>query len=115
VPHRLVTVGYLGVVLGGAFALNHASEQRSEQKLRTLERACLRQGNPGRALDRLVATGYVRVLQQDLQPIVDCHATYFERDGQPVPLTANQQTLYVELVRRGIVPVIRADGTVAPR
>jgi hypothetical protein len=50
VPHRLVTVGYLGVVVGGAFALNHASKQRSEQKLRSLENACLAIGNPGRAL-----------------------------------------------------------------
>jgi hypothetical protein len=72
-PHRLVTVGYVGVILAGAWALDHASTQRSQQKLQALENACLAFGNPGRALDRLASTGYVRMRRQDLQPIVDCH------------------------------------------
>lgn len=113
-PHRLVTVGYVAAVAAGGWAVNYASEQRSEQKLQALERACLTQGNPSRALDRLDSVGHVRVLRLKFQPIVDCHRTYFETGGKPVPLRLNQQVLYVEYIRRGIRPVIRADGAVAP-
>lgn len=114
-PHRLVVAGYVGLVLAGAWALNHASEQRSLARLRSSETTCLEIGNPGRALDRLSADGHLGVLRQDFQPIVDCHATYFEQGGRPVPLTANQQAAYVRWISQGIRPVIRADGTVAPK
>lgn len=114
--HRLVTVGYIGVVAAAGWAVNHASEQRSEQKLRTLENVCTDVGNPGRAVDQLAATtGRVRLLRRQFQPIVDCHRTYFENDGRPVPLRLNQQTLYVYWVAQGVRPVIHADGTVAPK
>lgn len=114
-PHRLVTAGYVGLVLASGWAVNHASEQRSVAKLRSSETTCLEIGNPSRALDRLSADGYLRVLRQDFQPIIDCHATYFERAGRPVPLTANEQAAYVRWISQGIRPRIRADGTVAPR
>jgi hypothetical protein len=36
--------------------------------------------------------------------------------GRPVPLDANEQARFVEWIRRGVVPVIRPDGTVpAPK
>jgi hypothetical protein len=115
VPHRLITVGYIAVVIGGAAALNHASQQRSEQKLRSSENSCIDVGNPGRALDRLDASGLKLERREQFQPIVDCHRTYFDNRGVPVPLDFNQQRLYVEWIRRGIRPVIRADGSVAPK
>lgn len=114
-PHRLVTVGYVGVILAGGWALNHASTQRSEQKLRSSENACLAIGNPARALGMLEARGEYRGLHERFEPILNCHATYFTNSGRPVPLRLNQQRLYVEWVRRGSRPVIRADGTVTPR
>ena len=113
-PHRLIVAGYVSVVLAGGWAVNHASEARSTEKLRLLEAACLGVGNPTRALDRLNAPVDERLLREKFQPIVDCHATYFANEGEPVPLDANEETRYVELIRRGIRPVIRADGTVAP-
>jgi hypothetical protein len=114
VPRRLVTAGYIAVVIGGAVALNHASEERSQAKLRSSENACQQQGNPSRALDRVGARGHELQLREQFQPIVDCHATYFDNAGDPVPLDFDQQLIYVEYVRRGIRPVVRADGTVAP-
>lgn len=113
-PHRLITAGYVAVVLGGAWALNHASEQRSVEKLRALENACNDVSNPGLALDRIEARGRILQLREQFQPIIDCHRTFFENTGAPVPLDFDQQMLYVEYVRRGTRPVVRADGTVAP-
>jgi hypothetical protein len=56
-PHRLVTVGYVAAVIGGAVALDHVSHERSVEKLRVSENACNLVGNPGRALDRIEASG----------------------------------------------------------
>src|SRR5689334_9590136 len=98
-PQRLITAGYIAAVLAGGWAVNHASEERSEQKLRALENACLSVGNPGRAIDQLDATGHVRVLRREFQPIVDCHRTYFDNEGEAVPLRMNQQVIYAEWIR----------------
>lgn len=109
--HRLVTVGYVTVVAAAGWAVNHASEARSDQKLRALENTCDRTGNPGRALDRLASSGGVRVLRVRLQPILDCHRTYVDGDGRPVPLRLLEQARYVEAIGRGVIPVVR-DGVV---
>jgi hypothetical protein len=116
-PHRLVTAAYIAVIVVGAgVANNYASSARSSEKMRSSESSCNDIGNPGRALDRLDAVdGHELELREQFQPIVDCHRTYFDNRGVPVPLDFDQQRLYVEWIRRGIRPVIRADGSVAPQ
>jgi hypothetical protein len=113
-PHRLIGAAYVAVIVGGGWAANnYSSEQRSEEKLRSSETSCLQVGNPGRALDRLEADGNILQRRERFQPIVDCHRTYFDNEGEPVPLAFKQQLRYIEFIRRGVLPVIRPDGTVS--
>lgn len=114
-PHRLITVGYVGAILGGAWLLNHASEQRSQAKLRSSVNGCLAIGNPARALDHIDARGRSLALHEQLEPILDCSWTYMHNNGNPVPLSLKSQRLYVRYVRGGLVPRIRPDGSVTAR
>jgi hypothetical protein len=84
----------------------------SDEKLRSSVNACESQGNVTRALDRLEAKGDILQRRERFQPIVDCHATYYEAEGEPVPLAFREQLRYIEFIRRGVLPVIRGDGTV---
>lgn len=113
-PHRLVVVAYVGAVAATYVALNHASEQRSEQKLRSSVTSCEKIGNPARALDRLDVGERVRELRERFQPILNCHATYMENEGSPVPLSPEQQRAYVNFMRRGVRPAMRRDGSLLP-
>jgi hypothetical protein len=45
--------------------------------------------------------------------VKDPRQRILESEGEPVPLAFKQQLRYIEFIRRGVLPVIRDDGTVS--
>jgi hypothetical protein len=112
-PHRFLTAGYVAVIAAAGFAVNHASQARSEQKLRLLVNTCERVANPSRALARIAASPGTERLYVHFEPIVNCRETYFSNSGIPVPARPQVQASYVSLIKRGVLPIVAPDGSLA--
>lgn len=107
--HR-ATLAYLAVIAACGWAVNHASAQRSAQKLRELEAACRTVGNPGRALHQLEARD--RVIARRWAPILDCHRTYVLNGGHPFALSDTAQDDYLRILTTGRLPLLLSNGDV---
>jgi hypothetical protein len=103
----------IGIIALGALSYTDNLNRDQRFYTRTCERnnliKAITRTNIREGLPKGVGSPQNRHRNDVLQPILNCTAT-FQHDGNPIPLTADQDRRFLNIIQRGKIPIMSPSG-----